>query len=149
MTSHRNRRPRHRHANCRPLHRGFTLLEMMIVVGIIALLMGAGIGFMSGAFEMGQEVRVKADINTLSSSLQLYRTRNGNYPTTEQGLKALVPDIMESLPKDPWKNDYVYIFPGKKKPKSFDLYSKGANPQDANDDIGNWVTEGTTSPSAK
>ena len=71
-------------------HHGFTLLEMIIVIGIIVLLLGLAINKMGGALDIGKEVRVKADIQTISTALRMYNAQNGFYPTTEQGLRALV-----------------------------------------------------------
>src|ERR1700720_4775211 len=96
---------------------GFTLLEIMIVVTIIALLMGAAIYKLGGNVEYSRDVRVSADIQGISTQLKLYESMNGFYPTTEQGLQALVtqPDIdprptrwyqlYKEVPKDPWQSN--------------------------------------------
>lgn len=134
---------------------GFTLLEMILVVSIIALLLGVAINKMGGAFDFSKEVRVKADIQCLSTALRLYNAQNGFYPTTKQGLKSLVtqpatdprPRQWHSafedgkLPRDPWDNDYSYACPGKHNPKGFDLFSPGPDRQPKTaDDLGNWET---------
>jgi general secretion pathway protein G len=124
--------------NTRLRRQGFTLLEMMIVVGIIALLMGAGIAYLTDPFVDAQKVKAQTDITAITTALFSFRARNGNYPSTEQGLKALTPNVMEKLPKDPWNRNYAYRFPGKMKPHSFDLYSQGSDESNAADDIGNW-----------
>ena len=135
---------------------GFTLLEMILVVSIIALLLAAAINKMGGALDFGKEVRVKGDIQSVSNALRMYNAQNGFYPTTEQGLKALVVQPSSEprprqwrcafedskVPRDPWDNEYNYACPGKHNPKSFDIFSSGPD-RIANtpDDIGNWETD--------
>ena len=129
---------------------GFTLLEMMLVVMIIAMLLAAAVHFMGGNVSYAREVRVKSDIDTITMQLKMYEGMNGFMPTTEQGLQALVtrPDtdpkptqwrlLMEKLPMDPWNQPYVYEYPGKHNPNGFDLYSMGPDRKPGTaDDIGN------------
>jgi general secretion pathway protein G len=130
---------------------GFTLLEMMLVVMIIAMLLAAAVHFMGNDVGIAREVRVHADIDTYTTQLKLYESLNGFLPTTEQGLQALVtrPDtdpkptqwhqLMDKLPMDPWEQPYQYENPGKHNPNSFDLYSMGPDRKaGTDDDIGNW-----------
>ena len=130
---------------------GFTLLEIMLVVSIIMLLLGAGVFFMGDQIVFGQRTRVMADLQTLSTQLKMYEMVNGNLPTAQQGLKALVEmpsadpkprqwyQQLKQLPRDPWGNEYVYLRPGRKNPKDFDVFSKGKDGQEnTEDDIGNW-----------
>jgi len=143
----------------RRVHRyqsGFTLLEMILVVSIIALLLGVAINKMGGALDFGKEVRVKGDLQSLSTALRMYNAQNGFYPTTEQGLKALVVQPTTEprprqwrcafddgkVPRDPWDNEYNYTCPGKHNPRGFDLYSAGPD-RIANtaDDQGNWEND--------
>ncbi|HEX8312049.1 MAG TPA: type II secretion system major pseudopilin GspG [Chthoniobacteraceae bacterium] len=133
---------------------GFTLMEIMLVVMIIALLATAAITMLGDNLGFAGETKTKADIQTLSMQLTSYRGMNGDYPTTEQGLKALMTKpttepkprswrlLMKELPRDQWHREYHYEYPGKRNPDSFDLYSAGKNkiPGDA-DDLGNWKTE--------
>jgi general secretion pathway protein G len=128
----------------------FTLLEIMLVVTIIALLLGAAIYKLSGNVEYSRHVRIAADIQGIGTQLKVYESMNGFYPTTEQGLQALVTQpssdprpnrwyqLYSSLPKDPWQNDYVYRCPGTKNPNGYDLYSAGPDhtPDTADDDWG-------------
>ena len=121
----------------RQKHDGFTLLEIMLVVTIIALLLGTAIYKLTGNVEYSRHVRVAADIQGINTQLKLYESMNGFFPTTDQGLQALVtqPDtdprptrwyqLYKEVPKDPWQNDYIYICPGIKNPNSYDLYSAG------------------------
>jgi len=129
----------------------FTLLEMMLVVTIIALILGAAIYAFKGKVESAQLVRARADIQSVTSGLMAYRMLNGFFPTSEQGLQALVtrPDTdprprqwtqqCESLPVDPWQHPYIYVCPGKHNTGTFDLYSAGPDGvPDNDDDITNW-----------
>jgi general secretion pathway protein G len=116
---------------------GFTLLEIMLVVTIIALLLGAAIYKLGGNVEYSRHVRIASDIQGINTQLKLYESMNGFFPTSEQGLQALVVQpgtdpqptrwyqLYKELPKDPWNNPYIYLNPGRKNPTSYDLYSAG------------------------
>jgi general secretion pathway protein G len=134
-----------------PRASGFTLIEMVLVLGIVALLVGAGIFSLIGVLDTGKESRVKGDINTFTAALRAYETSNMFLPSTEQGLMALVEKpssrpqpqnwrpFMKKVQLDPWGNMYHYRRPGTKDKGGFDLYSAGADGQpDTADDIGNW-----------
>ena len=127
---------------------GFTLLEIMLVVTIIALLLGAAIFKLGGNVEFAKATRVAGDVQGISTQLKLYESMNGFMPTTEQGLKALVQQpsteprptrwyqLYKEMPKDPWNNDYIYLNPGRKNTTGFDLYSAGQDRKpDTADDI--------------
>ena len=123
---------------------GFTLLEIMIVVTIIALLLGTAIYKLGGNVEYARHTRIQADIQGIGTQLRLYESMNGFYPTTEQGLQALVTQatteprpsrwyqLYKELPTDPWQSPYIYRCPGIKHPESYDLYSAGPNRIDDN-----------------
>ncbi len=133
---------------------GFTLVELVVVVAIIAILAGVVVQRVMDRPGEAKVVRAKADIGTLSKSLQLYKVDNFQYPSSDQGLKALVskPTIapvpknykskgyINKLPKDPWGNDYLYLSPGQH--DEFDLYSLGADGvvggEGENADINSW-----------
>ena len=129
---------------------GFTLLEIMLVVTIIGLLLTAAIFGFRGNVEYSRRVRVQGDVQGITTQLKLYESMNGFYPTTDQGLRALVaqPDtdpkpsrwlqLFDKIPKDPWQSDYIYRCPGLKNPNGFDLYSAGPDrvPDTADDDWG-------------
>jgi general secretion pathway protein G len=132
---------------------GFTLLEIMLVVGIISLLLSAGIYYMTGQMDYAREIRIKGDLSSISTQIRLYQTMNGFLPSSEQGLKALVtrPDseprptqwrqLMTQVPMDPWQSEYVYVQPGTHNTSSFDLFSKGQDrKENTPDDLGNWDT---------
>jgi len=129
----------------------FTLLEIMLVVLIIGLLIGMAIKFIGSYMATAQDTRVKGDIEHLRTELLMYQMHNGFYPTTEQGLKALMvkPEseprprnwhmITDSPALDPWGKEYLYVQPGKHNPTTFDIYSAGVDRiPDTADDIGNW-----------
>jgi general secretion pathway protein G len=139
--------------------RGFTLIELMIVViilGILALYIGPKI---MGRPEEAKQVKAKVDIAALETALKLYKLDNSVYPSTEQGLQALIekPETgvipkqwreggyleKNKVPKDPWKNEFVYLSPGVQ--GDFDIISYGADGEpggeDQNKDINNWEIE--------
>ena len=131
--------------------RGFTLLEIMLVVIIIALLLGAAVKFMGGNVDVARQVVVQSDLQNIGSQLRLYEALTGSMPTTEQGLQALVTQpqsepkparwqrLLDQVPKDPWQQEYIYVYPGKHNPQGYDLYSKGSDHiADTADDLGNW-----------
>ncbi|MDB6140816.1 MAG: ral secretion pathway protein [Verrucomicrobiaceae bacterium] len=130
---------------------GFTLVEMVLVLGIIALLLGAGIYNLTGVLDSGKIKRAKADIATYGSALRTYELNGGFLPSTEQGLNALVErpsarpapaswtQVMKKLTADPWGNPYNYRRPGTKDKGGYDVYSNGPDGlPDTGDDVGNW-----------
>lgn len=116
---------------------GFTLLEMVIVLGIIAVLLGGSIALIGGVGDGAKLQRVSADFNAIGASLKTYKINAGNYPTTSQGLQALVTkptstpvpkrwtQVAKKTPQDPWMQDYGYKFPGSKDASEYELISKG------------------------
>ena len=131
-------------------HGGFTLLEIMLVVTIIAILLGTAIYKLRGNVEVAGAVAGRGSIESIKMQLQLYQTLNGFLPSTDQGLRALVtkPDsdpqpqrwtqFLSAVPKDPYGSDYIYLNPGRKNPNSYDLYSPGPDrrPDTADDEWG-------------
>ena len=117
--------------------RGFTLLEMVIVLGIIAMILGGAIFAMRGIGDAAKLKQVDADFKSLDSALQMYKLNAGQYPTSAQGLKALVDkptstpaprrwvQVMTKIQTDPWGSPYTYRYPGKKRVNEFELISKG------------------------
>jgi len=125
---------------------GFTLLEIMLVVIIIALLAGSVMMMVGGELEEARKATAKADVTAMKTSLVMFNAKNGGYPTTEQGLQSLVTaKLRDEVPKDPWGVPYNYESPGKHNPDSYDLYSSGTDRKaGTSDDIGNWkATSGT------
>ena len=127
---------------------GYTLFEIMLVLGIIAVLVGSAIYMLVGNIDVAKEQRVNSDIEAISMQLRTYEMLNYRMPTTEQGLKALVAQpsteprprrwkqLMKSVPIDPWGAEYFYRNPGKKNPSGFDVYSLGPDGKDSDDDVG-------------
>jgi len=136
----------------RPSTAGFTLLEIMLVVMIIALLAGAAIYMMGGNIGVARTTRIQADTKAIETQLMIYNGLNGFYPTTSQGLKALVErpegeprprnwrNLMKEVPLDPWGMEYRYASPGIHNPESYDIFSSGADriAGNADDEGGNW-----------
>ena len=133
------------------LQRGFTLIEIMVVVVIIGLLAAIVAPNLIGNIDKAAVTRAKGDIRSIETALDLYRLDNFRYPTTDQGLQALVTNpgeatarnwkpYLRSVPSDPWSNTYQYLYPGQQ--REFDVFSYGADGQeggeDINADIGNW-----------
>ena len=136
--------------------KGFTLIEIMVVVVIIGILIGLVAPNIVGNVDEARVVAAKADISTLVDALERYYMDNSTYPTTDQGLPALVekPTVApepknwraqgyikrKKMLQDPWSNEYRYISPGASGP--YDLYSLGSDSQEGGDgvqaDIGQW-----------
>ena len=133
---------------------GFTLLEILLVVVIIGLLVGVAVVRLGSRSGEAKVVATRRQIDAYKTALGLYELDNGFYPSTEQGLQALIvlpstapiPNSWKGpyldpavIRKDPWGRDYLYRLPGVKNPSGFDLYSPGVNGVEGDeDDIGNW-----------
>ncbi|WP_115717088.1 type II secretion system major pseudopilin GspG [Gallaecimonas mangrovi] len=132
--------------------RGFTLIEIMVVVVILGMLIAIVAPNVLGNKDKAMVQKAVADINGLESALEMYYLDNSTLPTTDQGLQALVSapspaprnyrqgGYIKRLPNDPWGRPYIYINPGEH--GRYDLYSLGADGQEGGDglnaDIGNW-----------
>jgi general secretion pathway protein G len=134
--------------------RGFTLIEIMVVVVIIGLLAAVIVPNFMGNVDKARVAKAKQDIQSIQTALTMFKLDNFVYPTTDMGLKALAqkPDspliknwrpggYLQTLPKDPWGNEYQYARPGAHS-SEFDVLSLGADGQtggEGNDaDIGSW-----------
>ena len=116
---------------------GFTLLEMVIVLGIIAMILGGAIFAMKGIQDAAKLKQVDSDFKSYESALAGYKLNAGTFPTSQQGLKALVDKptttpvprrwvrIMDKINMDPWGSEYIYRFPGKKRANDFEMISNG------------------------
>ena len=132
---------------------GFTLIEVMVVVVILSILAAIVVPKIMDRPEQARITKAKSDIRALEAALNLYRLDNMVYPTTDQGLDALVsaptdaPEpknwkeggYLDRLPADPWGNAYLYLSPGSH--GAIDIYSSGPDAQSTDDDIGNWNLE--------
>lgn len=128
---------------------GFTLMELLLVVVIIGILAALVAPRFFGKSEEARIAAAKAQIEHYSTALQNYELDNGTYPTTEQGLLALIEApssapvppkwngpylIKKKIEPDPWTREYTYRFPGTTDEKMFDLYSQGPDGIEGNDD---------------
>ena len=134
--------------------RGFTLIEIMVVVVILGILAALVVPQVMNRPDQAKVTVAKGDIKAIGAALDMYKLDNYSYPSTQQGLNALVEKpsgspqpknwnrdgYLKRVPKDPWGNDYQYLSPGTQ--GQFDLYSLGADGKqggtDLNADIGNW-----------
>ena len=139
---------------CGKAHRGFTLLEVMVVVVILGILAALVVPKIISRPDEARIIAAKQDIASLLQALKLYRLDNHRYPSSEQGLQALVVQptgtpvppnwkaggYIERLPKDPWGHDYQYMQPGQH--GAVDVYSLGADGKLGGEgydaDVGNW-----------
>jgi len=135
--------------------KGFTLIEILVVVSILAILGALIVPKIMDRPSEAKVVAAKQDINSIVAAMKLYKLDNGRYPTQGQGLQALVTKptgdqvpnnwksggYLERLPKDPWGNEYLYLNPGLK--SDIDVMSYGADGQSGGEgfdaDIGNWM----------
>ena len=105
--------------------RGFSLVEVMIVVVIIGLMAGIVTYATTGYLEKAKRNKAKADIATLAGAVDSFYLHNGKFPSNQDGLKVLVPEFVKALPNDPWGHAYQYVSPGKTGP--YDIISYGAD----------------------
>ncbi|WP_312571267.1 type II secretion system major pseudopilin GspG [Stutzerimonas balearica] len=133
---------------------GFTLIEIMVVVVILGILAALVVPQVMSRPDQAKVTVAKGDIKAIAAALDMYKLDNFSYPSTQQGLEALVSrpsgspqprnwnadGYLKRLPKDPWGNEYQYLAPGSKGP--YDLFSYGADGKpggsELNADIGNW-----------
>ena len=134
----------------RLLQQGFTLMEMMLVLAIIAVIVGIAVNGIMGAGEQGDLTKAKITASSLETKLTQFKLNALRFPTQGEGLEALAKrpggltkpwiqsTTMDEL-KDPWGETYQYRNPGKRSGKAYDVFSKGPDRQEGTlDDIGNW-----------
>ena len=140
-------------------NRGFTLIELMVVIVILGILAGLIVPRIMGRPDEARQLKAKIQIESIETALKLYKLDNGSYPSTEQGLLALVEQPATGnipakwreggyldkgkLPKDPWGNDFVYLSPGVQ--GEYDIVSYGADGVPGGEgkdmDINSWEIE--------
>ncbi len=139
----------------RHTQQGFTLIEVMVVVVILGILAALVVPKIMNRPDEARVTKAQQDIRALEAALKLYKLDNYTYPTTDQGLEALVNPptsapvpkqwkaggYLDRLPLDPWQNEYLYLSPGLH--GELDLFSLGADGQEGGDgvnaDLGNWM----------
>ncbi len=136
---------------CCPISKGFTLIELMIVIVILGLLATIITPRILSRPEQARRMKAKVDIRNIESALALFKTDTGRFPTTSEGLQALVSNLdikgynpdayLDKMPLDPWGNKYIYLSPGVHR-KDYDLESYGKDGEDGgtenNADIESW-----------
>lgn len=131
---------------------GFSLIEIMVVVVILGILAALVVPKIISRPDEARVVKAKQDVLSIQNALDLYKLDNGSYPTTDQGLSALVKKpssnpvpanwqlYLKTVPKDPWGRDYLYLNPGQH--DEVDVFTHGADGEPGgtgiNADIGNW-----------
>ena len=136
------------HRDRRPQAKGFSLIELLLVLVILATLAAIVIPKFTNRSKEARNTAAQTDISNIETSLDAFEIDCGRYPTEQEGLNALVnqPDgvtgwksTLTKLPKDPWGNPYIYRQPGRHNTSTYDLSSSGPNLQEGDDDdICNW-----------
>jgi len=130
-------------------NKGFTLIELMLVVVIIGALAAMVMPRLTGRGEQARTAAAKADIEAnIATGLKLYELDNGEFPSTSDGLAALLTKpasatnwrgpYLEKKPIDPWAREYKYKSPGEHRTSDYDLYSLGKDGVESDDDVVNW-----------
>jgi len=139
--------------HARRWRRGFTLIELLLVLVILAVLAVVVVPKLAGRTLQAKITAAKTDIATLGAAIDTFEIDCERYPTNNEGLKALIerPPGLDDwkgylkkrvLPKDPWKNEYIYRFPGQHNTDSYDLHSTGPDGNEGGgDDIDNWSND--------
>jgi len=129
--------------------RGFTLVEMLLVLMILATLAAVVLPKMVGRTKQAKVTAAQTQIANFKTALDAFEVDTGNYPRGRNGLNDLMVQprevtgwhgpYLEAIPKDPWGNDYIYECPGKRNPSSYDISSPGPPGEDS--PIGNWQVQ--------
>lgn len=127
--------------------RGFSLIEIMVVVTLLGILMAFGTVYFMGYLQEGKEKSARSQAYEIAKALDLYRVKFNSYPSTSEGLEVLAnppsgQPVMEKVPKDPWGFEYNYANPGVHNPRGVDVWSNGPTGQaEDGEEIGNWEPE--------
>lgn len=124
-----------------PLHqRGFTLIEVLVVVVILGILAAIIVPNIMDKPAAAKITKAKADVRAIESAMNMYKLDNHVYPSTDEGIEALVPEYLPRIPKDPWDQPYQYLNPGTH--GTIDIYTLGRDGQPGGEgedaDLGNW-----------
>ena len=132
--------------------RGFTLVELLLVLTILAILAGIVIPRIAGRTEEARKTAAKVEITHLVEALSMFEVDNGSFPKGADGLQSLMVRPREAqntwkgpylqlnkAPLDPWGKPYVYVIPGRHNPTGYDLYTNGKDAQGGTNTIGNWA----------
>ncbi|HBU47921.1 MAG: type II secretion system major pseudopilin GspG [Myxococcota bacterium] len=140
MTSTEAKKRQHR-------RRGMTLIEIMVVVAILGILATAITMGVMGQLDDAKVQTARLKANEIAKAMDLYKIRNNGYPSTGEGINALVnpgkgQPLFDELPVDPWDNPYNYANPGTRNSRRFDVWSNGPDGESGTaDDVGNWKEE--------
>jgi len=130
----------------------FTLIELLLVLVILSVLAAVVVPKFASRGEQARNTAARTDISMLETQLDTFEMDTGRYPTSEEGLRALVeapagvqnwrgPYIKRGVPNDPWGNPYEYRYPGVHNTNGYDLFSRGPDGREGGDDITNWKTD--------
>jgi len=135
-------------SRCFHSQKSFTLIELLFVIIVVGTLAALVFPRMVGRSEQAKVEVCRAFIKVeLATALRMYEMDRGKFPTTDQGLAALIEKPIKAInwkpylkrkPVDPWGREFYYISPGEMMPRSYDLYSLGADGEESEDDIANW-----------
>ena len=128
---------------------GFSLIELLLVLVILAVLAAVVIPKFTGRSEQAKVNAAGSDIHAIELAMDAFEIDNGRFPTNDEGIRALYerPNDADSwhqylkrgMPVDPWANDYIYVYPGRYNEEGYDLYSLGPDEQEGTeDDVINW-----------
>lgn len=132
----------------RQAQRGFTLIELMLVIVILGILAGVAVTNLTGVGEDARKTRAKTDIQAIQTALGMYEVTMGRYPSDDEGIQALVEktdehrSFLPQVPTDPWGQPYNYREESENGLEGPDVWSNGKDKQEGTeDDIGNWLSE--------
>lgn len=126
--------------------RGFSLVEIMVVVTLVAIFVGLGTVYFMGQLDKGKIDAARQQAFEIAKALDLYKLQTGAYPNTSEGLDVLADPprgqaLMNEIPKDPWGREFQYANPGTRNPKGVDVWSDGPSGDGGDAAIGNWREE--------